>query len=218
MLEIVDRNTWRLKALIEDLLTLSRIEAGALKVNPQPLVVADLVEAAAATLRPTLSGSDLVFDVDPGPRDACVHGDQGQLERVLLNLLSNAVKFSPDGGRVGLRAETTGDAVTITVSDTGIGIPEREQQQLFNRFFRASNATSRAIQGTGLGLSIVRSIVERHGGTLAVRSAVGQGTTVQVRLPQLSRADPPTPAAGQPGRSGDPPTLEPAVPSSGTLS
>ena len=112
-----------------------------------------------------------------------VRCERDQLERVVINLVSNAVKFTPDGGRVGLDLTVSGDEAVLRVSDTGVGIPEAEQKRLFESFFRASTALNAGVQGTGLGLTIVRSIVERHGGTISVRSAEGAGTTFEVRLP-----------------------------------
>jgi signal transduction histidine kinase len=100
-----------------------------------------------------------------------------------MNLLSNAVKFTPPDGTVTVRAERAADEVVLTVADTGMGIPEAEQQALFARFFRASNAIHQAIPGTGLGLAIVRTIVDNHGGSITVTSTERVGTTVTVRLP-----------------------------------
>ena len=116
---------------------------------------------------------------------ATVHGDPGQLERVLINLLSNATKFTPDGGTVTIRLDlASADTATIVVSDTGIGIPAEDQEQLFDNFFRASNAVAETIQGTGLGLAIVRTIVSAHEGELSLDSAIGEGTTVTMVLPR----------------------------------
>jgi two-component system phosphate regulon sensor histidine kinase PhoR len=101
----------------------------------------------------------------------------------LINLLNNAVKFTPEGGRLSINAYRQDETVTISVSDTGVGIPVEEQPHLFSRFFRASTAQSHAAQGTGLGLTIVKSIVEQHGGAVTLQSAPGVGTTVYVELP-----------------------------------
>ncbi len=194
MLAVVDRNTARLKGLIEDLLTLSRIESGTFRVTQTDVVLADVVIQVAACLRPAADRAHLVLDVDPGDRGVLVRADAVQVERALVNLLSNAVKFTPDGGRVELRASAAEGWAVVELSDTGIGIPRGEQDSLFSRFFRASNATERAIPGTGLGLMIVRSIVEHHGGDLQVASAEGSGTTVTMRLPLTAPAVAPAPA------------------------
>ena len=187
MLEVIERNTVRLKALIEDLLTLSRIESAAFRTSVDDVSLAALVSGVEQAVTPAAMRENLelvVGPVDPGLR---VRGDELQLERVLLNLVSNALKFTPAPGRVTLEVTTEvadghGWAV-VRCADTGIGIPLDEQEQLFSRFFRASNAVDRAVPGTGLGLTIVRSIVEHHGGRLDLVSAPGSGTTVTVHLP-----------------------------------
>ena len=183
MLDVIDRNSRRLLGLIEDVLTLSRIESGAFaKGDDVAIDVAGLIQGAAQTFVPSARSKSLDLEVD-APRDAgFVRGDPNQLERVLLNLISNAVKFTPPEGRVSITSYDHEGKVVITVHDTGIGIPVEEQHKLFSRFFRASTAHDQAIQGTGLGLTIVKSIVERHGGTISVQSAVGSGTTVTVEL------------------------------------
>ncbi|RJK98142.1 ATP-binding protein [Vallicoccus soli] len=183
MLDVLERNARRLRLLIEDLLTLSRIEARAYSSERVPVAVEDLVAHAAATVRPAAQTGGVELEPAAVPPGALVLGDAGQLERVLLNLLSNAVKFTPAGGRVALRCAVADGRVRLEVEDTGIGIPAAEQDRLFTRFFRASNATAAAVQGTGLGLTIVRSIVEQHGGALEVASEQGRGTRVVVDLP-----------------------------------
>lgn len=195
MLDAVDRNADRLLALIEDLLAISRVESRGFRAQEVPVDVASLVANAVAVVRPqaAAAGLDLVLGDEwsghgpsgQGRGPVQVLGDPGQLDRVLLNLLSNSVKFTPSGGRVGLLWSATDDEVLVRVQDTGIGVPPEELASLGDRFFRASNATSAAIQGTGLGLTIVRGILEQHGGTLEVRSELGQGTEVQARLPRL---------------------------------
>jgi signal transduction histidine kinase len=185
MLETVDRNAARLRHLIEDVLTLSKIEAGAFKTVLQPVDLAEVTAAAVAALQPAVAAKGLALDCDCPGQALVVGGDAGQLDRLLMNLLSNAVKFTPEGGRIRVSAAAEDTAVRLTVTDSGIGIPERDQKELFTRFFRASNAIERSIPGTGLGLAIVRTIVDNHGGTLTVASREGQGTAVTTRLPLL---------------------------------
>jgi signal transduction histidine kinase len=119
-----------------------------------------------------------------------IDGDPEQLDRLLVNLLSNAVKYTPRGGSVALTLGSAADAAVLSVTDTGIGIPEEDQSSLFTRFFRASNAVEAAIPGSGLGLSIVRTIVANHHGELNITSGRGQGTTVTVRIPLENGAAP----------------------------
>jgi PAS domain S-box-containing protein len=187
MLRTVRRNGDRLRTLAEDLLTLSSFESGEFSLNLAEVDLGDVVRRVQEALRPLVADRRLetIFDVPAQPLE--VSGDAAHLERVFFNLLSNALKFTEDGGSVRCSLRRDGDDAVLEVSDTGIGIPLEEQEQLFTRFFRSSTAQSRAIQGTGMGLAIVASIVQRHGGTVELTSAEGHGTTVSVHLPVLSR-------------------------------
>jgi signal transduction histidine kinase len=185
MLETVERNAARLRHLIEDVLTLSKIESGAFKTARRPVDLAEIVTAGAVALQPAAAVKGLTFTVVPPAGNLTVAGDPGQLDRVVMNLLSNAVKFTPEGGQVTVGAVQGGGMAVLTVADTGIGIPEEEQKGLFTRFFRAANAVYQSIPGTGLGLAIVRTIVANHGGELEVVSREGSGTSVTVRIPLL---------------------------------
>jgi two-component system, OmpR family, phosphate regulon sensor histidine kinase PhoR len=190
MLETVDRNATRLRNLIEDVLTLSKIESGAFKTVLQPVNLAELIIAAMAALQPTAAAKEITL-TSPGPGDdLIVNGDASQLDRVLINLISNAVKFTPKGGAICLTAGRDGEAAAVSVRDTGIGIPERDKKTLFTRFFRASNAVKQAIPGTGLGLTIVHTIMINHGGEIELQSQEGQGTTVTLHIPLAAAPDP----------------------------
>ncbi len=184
MVDRIERSGHRLLGLIENILSLSRLESQ--RELEAVVATCDLREVVTAALEETeelVRPRDLTLRATLPPQPVVVRGERDQLERVVINLVSNAVKFTPDGGRVGLDlAVSTGSAV-LRVSDTGVGVPEAEQERLFESFFRASTALSTGVQGTGLGLTIVRSIVERHGGSVAVRSAVDAGTSFEVRLP-----------------------------------
>jgi PAS domain S-box-containing protein len=184
IIDRVDRNGRRLLLLVEDLLTLSQIEASALKIEPVITDMRAVVTNAHEAIAPTLVGRSLDVAVLVPTQPVVHHGDPVQLERMLVNLLTNAVKFTPDGGRVELQLRTVNDTTEIVISDNGMGIPEEEQSKLFTRFFRSTTATERAIQGTGLGLTIVKAIVALHGGRIDVESAHQRGTTVTVSLPR----------------------------------
>jgi signal transduction histidine kinase len=182
-LAIVDRNCRRLNDLIDDILVTARMDSGRFSLERQPVDLAALVSTQVESMQATArqSGVDLrlvVADAPP-PLDA----DPIRLGQMLDNLLSNAVKFTPAGGRVTVSITSRGAIAHLEVVDTGVGIPEDEVGRLFERFYRASTAT--AIKGTGLGLSITKAIVEAHGGTIAVHSTVGVGTTFSVDLPVL---------------------------------
>ena len=194
LLRRVDRGGQRLFGLIENILALSRVET---MKDRSSHVEVDL----AAVVRNAVEATDhlrwdRVLDLEvrmPGTGSPTVLGDPAQLERVMVNLVSNATKFTPDGGSIGVTLDSDAeDEVSIAVSDTGIGIPAGEQDHLFDSFFRASNAVAGTIQGTGLGLTIVRTIVEAHDGTLSLRSALEEGTTVTITLPRTSDAGRPT--------------------------
>jgi len=201
MLDTVSRNTARLRHLIEDVLTLSKIESGAFTSVMQPVGLAEIVSADVTALEPAAAAKGLRIDWPGADRSLVVNGDPGQLDRLVMNLLSNAVKFTPEGGSVSVRAGRAGTMAVLRISDTGIGIPDGERAGLFTRFFRASNAVDRSIPGTGLGLAIVRTIVANHQGDLDVRSREGRGTTVTIRIPLLAargavRPLPDVPVAG----------------------
>ncbi|MEV4514873.1 ATP-binding protein [Dactylosporangium sp. NPDC049525] len=184
MLQVIGRNSDRLRALIEDLLTISKVEAG---VFDLALVTTDLTEvlvAAHAAVEPRAKRREHRLALNVAPRLGVIEADPEQLERALVNLLVNAINFTPDGGLIELTARPDGDQLVITVSDTGVGIDPAEQGQLFTRFFRGTFAVREAVQGAGLGLAITKTIVEGHGGEVAVDSVVGAGTTFTVRIPR----------------------------------
>jgi signal transduction histidine kinase len=196
MLDVVARNTQRLRDLIEDVLILSRVEAGTLRTERLPVALRGVIDHAVTALRPEAAHADVRLDVIPASSPAMLLGDAAQLEQVVLNLVGNAIKFTPAGGRVTVSLETTGDELLLRVEDTGIGIPRAEVDDLFQRFFRASNAKAQQIPGTGLGLAIVGSIVAAHDGRVEVDSRERRGTVLTVVLP---RADDQTLASARPG-------------------
>ena len=183
VLEVISRNSWRLLRRIEDLLTVSGLEAGKMRLNLSPVAVPPLVEGAIAAMAPAMADRRLEVVFDVAHDASTVTGDAEHLDRVLINLLSNAVKFTPDGGRISLTVSRQADHVELVVADTGFGIPADELPRVFERFFRSSNAQQMAVSGTGLGLVIVKGIVELHGGTVSLTSTAGVGTEVTVRLP-----------------------------------
>jgi signal transduction histidine kinase len=182
MLDIVSRNAARLRALVDGLLTLSRIESGAYRLEKAPVELRDVLESVVATISPVARAKQVQVVQDLAA-SLIVDGDANDLERVVLNLVSNAVKFTPAGGIVTILSRQDDADAEISVSDNGIGIPKADQERLFARFFRASNATERAISGTGLGLTIAQTIVNRHGGSIDVHSELGVGSTFVVRIP-----------------------------------
>ena len=164
-----------LLALINDILDLSKIEAGKLDVNREHVDVAELVRESAAMLRPQGAKKGITLEVQ-GPTGGRAHVDPRLVRQVLVNLLSNAVKFTPDGGRVDAAAAFEGDDLVLTVSDTGIGIPEDDQEKIFHEFYQVDGSYARKYEGTGLGLALVRRMMSLHNGTVSVTSSPGRGS------------------------------------------
>ncbi|MBU8899693.1 hypothetical protein DRW03_24970 [Corallococcus sp. H22C18031201] len=184
-LEAIERNARAQRQLIEDLLDISRIASGRLRLEMGPLEMAHVVEAALDAVRPAAAARELelvsLVDVDGVP----MWGDPDRLQQVVWNLLANAIKFTPAGGRVEVSARRRESGVEVVVRDNGEGIPPDFMPFLFERFRQADTGVSRRHGGLGLGLSIVRHLVELHGGTVTVSSeGQGQGTAFSVWLPQ----------------------------------
>jgi len=197
-LAVVDRNAKRLLRLVGDLLFVAHVEAGRLALEVGRVDLRALTEESVEAARPRAQGKDLTFEVQADDLPP-IAGDRDRLAQVLDNLIGNAIKFTPDDGRVSVHLhESAGEAV-LEVQDTGVGIPTGEQSRLFERFFRASTATDRAIPGVGLGLTIAKAIVEAHGGTIEVSSAEGAGTTFRVHVPLDRPATITAPSAGSTG-------------------
>lgn len=185
---VVERNARRLRDLIEDLLTLSRIESGRVDASRRPLDAAELVGGLVAELHPRFAEAGIQLRTEISPAAGEVLGDEAQLERVVLNLLTNAQKFTPRGGSVTVSLRRDDGELEFVVADTGVGIPSAELDKVFTRFYRASTATHGAIPGTGLGLAITKSILGEHGGRIEVSSEEGEGATFRVRLPAVGAA------------------------------
>jgi PAS domain S-box-containing protein len=184
----IEMNSRRLLTLIDDLLTLSRMESSQPELKPVDLVA--VVRRAEEIVRPGLMRRDLTLDVVLPDHEVVVAGDAGQLERLVINLATNAIKFTLDGGMVTLRLlpPANGTGPVIEVQDTGIGIPEADQEMLFSRFFRAAQAREAAVPGSGLGLSIAKSITDVHGGQISATSVSGEGSTFRVEFPAIAVA------------------------------
>jgi two-component system, OmpR family, phosphate regulon sensor histidine kinase PhoR len=181
--EIIRAHALRLSRLTDDLLKLSRIEAGKLDLEFQPVSLARLIEASVETTRPRAEAGHLSLSIDCPADLPPVPADPNLLREVLQNLLDNAVQYTPAEGRIEVSARVAGDSATVTVADTGIGVPEAEQQRIFERFYRIDPARSRELGSTGLGLAISKHIVEAHGGEIGVESAVGRGSKFTFRIP-----------------------------------
>ena len=186
-LAVISRSSGRLLSLIEDLLVMTQIQSGGLPLELGEVILGDLIANSTEAAEPFAASKHIALSID-SEADLTTEGDALRLGQALDNLVSNAIKYTPDGGQVSIATSHNGETATITVSDTGIGIPRDEQAQVFGRFFRTSNARTSGIQGTGLGLAITRGIVEAHGGTIAFDSDEGVGTTFRITLPHAHAA------------------------------
>ncbi len=172
----------RLTRLTDELLALSREDAGVAPVGRESVDLAALVRDVVEVMRPLAEAKGLCVKVETkGP--GWVQGDAARLRQVFYNLLDNAIKYTPEGGAVGVRSERQDQSMVVTIQDTGIGIPPEHLPHVFDRFYRVDKARSRPEGGTGLGLSIARSIVVGYGGRVELTSSPGQGTTCTVILP-----------------------------------
>ena len=184
--EIIREHSMRLARLTQDLLKLSRIEAGQLKLDFRPVSVSQLIESCVETAQLKAVPRQLALHVNLPEQLPSARGDSNTLQEVLQNLLDNALQYTPAGGKIEVSASSSNGHVVVTVADTGIGIPQAEQARIFERFYRVDAARSREAGGTGLGLSIARHIMEAHGGRLWVESAVGEGSRFHFSIPVTS--------------------------------
>ena len=181
-LETIERNGQRLLKLVNTMLDFSRLEAGRTQVHLAPVDVARVTSDLASVFRAAIEKAGLRFVVDCPPLDVPALVDLDLWEKVVLNLLSNALKFT-FAGEIAVSVARRGDAVAMTVRDTGTGIPAEELPHLFERFHRVEGARGRTHEGTGIGLALVQELVHLHGGTVAVASELGRGTAFTVELP-----------------------------------
>ncbi|MEI8336988.1 MAG: ATP-binding protein, partial [Actinomycetes bacterium] len=181
-LEIVTRSSQRMHRLIDDLLLLSRLQTHSVTLEVEPVDLVALINESQLELSAAAdsAGVTLKLSTADGPP---VRGDSGRLRQVIDNLVNNALKFTPRGGEVNVEVIREEGAWILEVADTGIGIPQEDLEQLFEKFFRASNADPTRTPGTGLGLSITQAIIALHHGEINVSSVMGAGTTFTVTLP-----------------------------------
>ena len=170
----------QMDTLIQDLLDVTRLELGRMRLTPQMIRAVDLVEVAVDTLAPLAAARRLRLEATVSSPVETVQADPDRILQVLSNLIGNAVKFTPAGGRVDVHVTSDGDAVRFTVQDTGPGIPPDELPRVFDRFWQ-SKRTNRS--GAGLGLAIARGLIQAHGGRIWVESTLNEGTAVHFTLP-----------------------------------
>jgi len=192
-LDIILKQSDRLNLILEDLLQLSKIESGQVQFKQEPLHIGSVVERTIAMVKPLADKKHHRLSSQIAADLPLISGDQERLVQVLANLVDNAIKYTPEGGLITVAArripvakntaDEQRDGIELTVTDTGIGIPERDRPRVFERFYRVDKARSRELGGTGLGLAIVKHIVEGHGGQVWVEGNVPTGSRFVVRLP-----------------------------------
>jgi signal transduction histidine kinase len=198
-IEAIERNANALQQLVDDLLDVSRIVSGKLRLDVQELNLTDVVSSAIDAIRPAADAKNIQLVVEADPRAALVSGDAGRLQQIVWNLLSNAVKFTPAGGRIEIASRREADMVQLTVKDSGVGMEPDFLPHAFDRFRQGKSGTTRAHGGLGLGLSIVRHLVELHGGTVTGANNVPPpGATFKVLLPCRAAAVAMYPGAAAP--------------------
>lgn len=188
-LDVISRNLQRLKHLITDLLEMARLETGQMKFNIQQIQLKNIILEAVKDAQTSADEKEIIIKskVDSLP---LVEGDKERLTQVFINLLNNAIKFTPEKGRITIQAKKQGYNFLIKISDTGIGIAEKNLNKIFDKFYQADSGTSRRFSGTGLGLTICKGIIEAHGGDIWVESEPKKGTIFSLALLYQSRGKP----------------------------
>jgi len=192
--EIILDNCRHLVRLLNDLLDLARSDAGRLAITPAPTEVAPLLDDAVRTMRAQTEAGNQTLSLQIEPGLPLVEAEADRIRQILVNLLTNAHEYSPEGASIAVTARVLGAEVEIAVTDDGPGIPESQLEHIFERFTRGDAGLTQRVGGTGLGLAISKSLVELHGGTIAVDSTPGGGSTFSFRLPAAAG---PTPGHGR---------------------
>jgi PAS domain S-box-containing protein len=188
MLQIVGEQSTRLTRLVQGILNVSRIESHKLAVEPEPLKITAVIERVVKNMQPCTARHQIVM---PEPdRLPLVWGDKDRIEEVLTNLLDNAIKYSPDGGMISIDAQAGDNALVVSISDPGLGIPAKELDKIFEKFHRVERGDARLTYGYGLGLYISRKLIEAHGGRMWVESTLGKGSRFSFSLPVVLQTDP----------------------------
>jgi signal transduction histidine kinase/CheY-like chemotaxis protein len=181
-METIHESGQHLLALINDILDLSKVEAGRMELFPESIAVAEAVRHVVRTVEPLLAQKHITLEADH-VEAGWLTADEGKLKQILINLLSNAIKFTEEGGRVTVTAERQDGSVCFTVADTGLGIAQEDQQRIFEEFQQVDSGPGRRFEGTGLGLALTRRLVELHGGRIWLESELGKGSSFYVEMP-----------------------------------
>jgi CheY-like chemotaxis protein len=204
-METIHESGQHLLALINDILDLSKVEAGRMELFAEPIAVAEAVRHVVRTVEPLVARKQITLeanDLEAGWLTA----DEGKLKQILINLLSNAIKFTQEGGRVTVTAQRKEASICFTVADTGLGIAREDLERIFDEFQQVDSGPGRRFEGTGLGLALTRRLVELHGGRIWVESELGVGSSFYVEIPVQAEDD-----AAEPGLQPVPLRLQPAT-------
>jgi signal transduction histidine kinase len=186
--EVIERNAASQRQIIEDLLDVSRIVSGKLRISTQPVDLLLIIHAAIDAVQPAAEAKEIAIAMHVAAPDAIVRADSERLQQVFWNLLANAVKFTPAGGTVDVYLERNGSLAEIRIEDSGPGVPAEFLPRIFERFSQADGSSTRKHGGLGLGLAIVRHLVELHGGTVSAANREAGGAVLIVGLPVLVRS------------------------------
>lgn len=182
-IEIIIKHARRLNRLVEDLLTISKIELGEMHFHFEPVSLSDTINSVLPLIEPKARLKKIRIDNQVAEKLPLITADKDRLAQVFINILDNAVKFTEDEGGINITAEDSKEGICVSITDTGIGIPESEVARLGERFYRVDKTRSRDLGGTGLGLSIVKHLMIAHGGRLEIESRLGRGTKVSLFFP-----------------------------------
>jgi two-component system phosphate regulon sensor histidine kinase PhoR len=177
------RHSNRLGVLVDDLLTLAQLESANPNLQLSDVRLSELFAAIVHDWAKKFAEKKLSVDIAIAANLPIIRADETRLQEILYNLLDNSLKYTQPGGKIRLQAQSDGDEIALSVSDTGLGISEADLPRVFERFYRTDKARSRELGGTGLGLSIVKHIAQMHGGRVEAQSELGRGTTIRVLLP-----------------------------------
>lgn len=188
LLDVIENNALRLLRLVNDILSLIRLEEGRAALSKKPVDMAHFLKHTAASMKHLAALKGVHLDLQEPTGDLLINADPDALEKIVSNVIANAIKFTPPDGRIDISAAREAQMVTITVSDTGIGIPAEQLPHIFDRFYQVDGSATRRHQGLGLGLALVRELITRHGGDVTATSDTGQGTTFVLRFPHALQA------------------------------
>jgi len=185
---VIQSESLRLSQLVDDLLDISRMQAGAMALDCRETDLGRLVEEISQKVEGEMQDKNLEYRIELPPKYPKLSLDKGKLTAALVNMLGNAAKYTPDGGRVTFRVDVNSKQVEFAVTDSGIGISEEDLPRVFERFYRCNDDRVREITGSGLGLALTQEVARLHGGDISVESKLNEGSTFRIKIPLDSTA------------------------------